>query len=70
MAYNSKDPSPLPGEKWREHLQPVDETNQQAPEATVTLRDFDARTNTWTVQPEGQATTVALPAKCLIARIH
>jgi hypothetical protein len=70
MANDPTSPSPLPGEKWRAHLQPVDKTNSVSPEATVTLRDFDARTDTWTVQPEGQVTTVALPAKCLIARVH
>ena len=70
MPSDSKRSSPLPGEKWRAHLQPIDTTNQNAPEVTVTLKDFDARTDTWTVQPEDQEEAVALPAKCLIARIR
>jgi hypothetical protein len=70
MAEDSTSFAPLPGEKWRAHLQPVDEPSQESPEVTVTLRDFDARTDTWTVQPEGQATSVAIRAKSLIARIR
>ena len=61
--------SPRPGQNWRVYLQPVESTNQNAPEATVMLGDFDARTDTWTVRNEGDDTPIAIPAKQLIRRV-
>jgi hypothetical protein len=45
--------SPRRGEKWQANLQPINSTEQQATKTTVTLEDYDARTDTWTVRPEG-----------------
>jgi hypothetical protein len=58
-----------PGERWRASLQPIDETAHESKEGTVTLIDFDARTDTWTVKREGEADTIALLAKHLIRRL-
>jgi hypothetical protein len=63
---NFSETSPQPGQKWLVRLQPIDTIDKQAPEATVTLKDFDARTDTWTVQLEDEVAPQALPASCLI----
>ena len=70
MAHEMHAESPAnPGERWRAHLQPIDEIAHESTEATVTLVDFDARTDTWTVKREGEADTIALLAKHLIRRL-
>ena len=51
---NSSKISPQPGQKWLVHLQPIDTIEKLGPEATVTLKDFDARTDSWTVQLEDE----------------
>jgi hypothetical protein len=61
--------TPQPGQRWRARLQAVDMPNEPAPEVTVTLGDFDPRTDAWMVQPEAQDEHVALPAECLIRRV-
>jgi hypothetical protein len=69
MPSDSAESSPQPGERWRVRLQPVDATDQHAPEVTVTLGDFDARTDTWTVKQDGEEKSVAVPAKYLVRRV-
>jgi hypothetical protein len=61
--------SARPGERWLVNLQPVDESEEGVEETTVTLQDFDPRTETWTVQKEGSAGETALHAKHLIRRV-
>jgi hypothetical protein len=62
--------SAMPGERWVVNLQPVDAEPQQFQEVTVTLKDFDARTQTWSVEQEGQEESVAVLAKHLIRRAN
>jgi hypothetical protein len=57
-----------PGERWLANLQPIGETERESIEGTVTLVDFDPRTETWTVKREGEADTIALLASHLIRR--
>ena len=59
-----------PGERWLVNLQAIEDTASNAlNEVPVTLQDFDPRTETWTVQPEGSEQSVALLAKHLIRRL-
>ncbi|HTM55298.1 MAG TPA: hypothetical protein VL175_14795 [Pirellulales bacterium] len=60
--------SPNPGERWIARLRPVGSTQAVAQEATVTLIDFDARTDVWTVKTDDAAEPLALEAVDLIAR--
>ncbi len=62
--------SAKPRERWLVNLQPIENTASSAVnEVPVTLQDFDARTETWTVQREGTEESVALLAKHLIRRL-
>ena len=61
--------SAKPGERWRVNLQPVDAASTDPNEVTVTLQDFDPRTDTWTVQPEGSTQSAGVLAKHLIRRV-
>ena len=59
-----------PGERWLVNLQPIEGTpSNEVDEVPATLEDFDPRTETWTVQPEGSEQSVALLAKHLIKRL-
>jgi hypothetical protein len=59
-----------PGERWLVNLQPIQNKPSKAvTEVPVTLKDFDPRTETWMVQPEGTSEPVALLAKHLIKRL-
>ena len=59
-----------PGERWLVNLQAIQNTPSNAVnEVPATLEDFDPRTETWTVQPEGSEQSVALLAKHLIRRL-
>jgi cation diffusion facilitator CzcD-associated flavoprotein CzcO len=60
--------SPNPGERWIARLRPVGSTQPTAQEATVTLIDFDARTDVWTVRLDGGQESLALAAADLIGR--
>lgn len=63
--------SAKPGERWLVNLQAIDDAaSDEANEVSVTLEDFDPRTDTWTVQPEGTDQSVALLAKHLIRRLN
>jgi hypothetical protein len=62
-------PSPNPGERWLANWQPVDQSAHSWQEIFVTLVDFDARTETWTVQRDGSQESIALLAKDLIRRL-
>ena len=63
--------SAKPGERWLVNLQAIEGTPSNAVnEVPVTLEDFDPRTDTWTVQPEGSEQSVALLAKHLIRRLN
>ena len=62
--------SAMPGERWLVNLQPVDAEPQEFREVAVTLKDFDARTQTWTVTQDGQEeSVVAVLAKHLLRRV-
>ncbi len=62
--------SAMPGERWLVNLQPVDAEPQPSREVTVTLKDFDARTQTWTVAQGGEEDSdVAVLAKHLLRRV-
>jgi hypothetical protein len=56
----------MPGERWLVNLQPVDAEPQESREVTVTLKDFDARTQTWSVEQDGPEESVAVLAKHLV----
>jgi len=60
--------SPNPGERWIARLRPVGSTQAVAQEATVTLIDFDARTDVWTVKIDSASESLAIEAADLIAR--
>jgi hypothetical protein len=63
--------SAKPGERWVVNLQAVQDTPGNAVnEVQVTLKDFDPRTETWMVQPDGKDDPVALLAKHLIRRLN
>ena len=63
--------SAQPGERWLVNLQPIEDTASNAVnEVPATLQDFDPRTETWMVQPEGTEQSVALLAKHLIRRLN
>ena len=60
-----------PGEQWLANLQAIESTSgNDVNKAVVTLKDFDPRTETWMVQPEGTEQSVALLAKHLIKRLR
>jgi hypothetical protein len=59
----------MPGERWLVNRQPVDTEPQETREVTVTLKDFDARTQTWSVEQDGHEGSFAVLAKHLIKRI-
>jgi hypothetical protein len=61
--------SAMPGERWVVNLQPVDAEPQEFREVTVTLKGFDARTQTWSVAQEGREEPVAVLAKHLVKRV-
>jgi hypothetical protein len=61
--------SAMPGEQWLVNLQPVDAEPQEFREVTVTLKDFDARTQTWSVEQDGQEGSIAVLAKHLVRRV-
>ena len=62
--------SAKPGERWLVNLQPIQNVPRTAAnEVPAMLEDFDPRTETWTVQPEGAEQSVALLAKQLIRRL-
>ena len=59
-----------PGERWLVNLQAIQNAPSNAVnEVPATLNDFDPRTDTWTVQPEGTEQAVAVLAKHLIERL-
>ena len=59
-----------PGERWLVNLQAIEGTpSNDVNEVPVTLEDFDPRTETWTVQPEGSEQSIAVLAKHLIRRL-
>lgn len=60
--------APNPGERWIARVRPVGSTQAVAQEATVTLIDFDARTDVWTVKIDGASEPFALEATDLTAR--
>ena len=69
-AVMSDSKSAKPGERWLVNLQAIEDTASNAlNEVPATLEDFDPRTETWTVQPEGSEQSVALLAKHLIKRL-
>ncbi len=62
--------SAKPGERWLVNLQPVqNQPSNAVKEVSVTLNDFDPRTETWMVQVEGTEESVALLARHLIKRL-
>ncbi len=62
--------SAMPGERWLVNLQPVDAEPQKLHEVIVTLKDYDVRTQTWTVAQEGEEDSdVAVLAKHLLRRV-
>jgi hypothetical protein len=61
--------SPMPGERWLVNLQPVDAAPQKFREVTVTLKDFDPRTQAWSAAHDGQQETVTVLAKHLLKRV-
>lgn len=66
----NKTQSAKPGERWLVNLQEIDDIpSNDANKAAVTLGDYDPRTDTWTVQPDGVDGSVALLAKHLIRRL-
>jgi hypothetical protein len=65
-----KSQSAKPGERWLVNLQAIDDTpSNKLHEVAVTLEDFDPRTDTWTVQPEGMDRSVGFLAKHLIRQL-
>jgi hypothetical protein len=60
---------PQPGQKWLVRLQPAESSENRGDEATVTLKDFDPRTNMWMVQEDDKTSPVALAADCLIRQV-
>ena len=61
--------SAQPGERWLVNLQPIDAAAQNTNEVVVTLKDYDPRTDTWTVQPEGSTQSIGVQAKHLMKRL-
>ncbi|MEX2140439.1 MAG: hypothetical protein WD894_14345 [Pirellulales bacterium] len=62
--------SAKPGERWLVNLQAIQNTPSNAVnEVPATLNDFDPRTDTWMVQPEGTDQSVAVLAEHLIRRL-
>lgn len=59
--------APNPGERWIARLRPMESTQAVTQEAAVTLIDFDARTDVWTVKIDGTSEPVAMEAADLIA---
>jgi hypothetical protein len=60
--------TPNTGERWIVRLRPIGSSEPAEREETVTLIDFDPRTDAWTVRPDGAQEAVALAAADLIRR--